>query len=63
MSPSVQARTIDLTGGGAAKMVLLGNAPPMFMASDMLRMQSWVSVAATLQASRRLSSTAIKKRS
>jgi hypothetical protein len=33
---SVQARTIDLMGGSAAEMVFLGDAPPRFMASDML---------------------------
>jgi hypothetical protein len=33
---SVQARVIDLMGGGAAEMVFLGDAPPMFMARDML---------------------------
>jgi hypothetical protein len=33
---SVQARTVGLMGGGAAEMVFLGDAPPTFMASDLL---------------------------
>ena len=32
---STQAFTIDLMGGAAAEMVLLGNAPPKFMKSDL----------------------------
>jgi hypothetical protein len=33
---SVQARVIDLMAGGAGEMIFLGDAPPMFMASDLL---------------------------
>jgi hypothetical protein len=33
---SVQARVIDLMGGGAGEMVFLGDAPPTFMVSDLL---------------------------
>lgn len=33
---SVQAQTISLMGGGAAEMALLGDAPPQFIASDIL---------------------------
>jgi hypothetical protein len=32
----VLARTIELMAGGAAEMVFLGDAPPTFMASDLL---------------------------
>jgi hypothetical protein len=32
----VQTRVIDLMAGGAAEMIFLGDAPPKFMASDML---------------------------
>jgi hypothetical protein len=32
----VQARIIDLMAGGAGEMIFLGDAPPMFMASDVL---------------------------
>jgi hypothetical protein len=32
----VQARVIDLMAGGAAEVVFFGDAPPMFMASDVL---------------------------
>jgi hypothetical protein len=32
----VQARVIDLMAGGAGEMIFFGDAPPMFMASDVL---------------------------
>jgi hypothetical protein len=32
----VRARVIDLMAGGAGEMIFLGDAPPMFMASDVL---------------------------
>jgi hypothetical protein len=49
---SVQARTVALMGGGAAEMVFPGDAPPTFMASDLLSANAIAGIVCRTQASR-----------
>ena len=49
---AVQAETIDLVAGGAAEMALLGDAPPEFIASDMLSANAVAGIICRTPASR-----------
>jgi hypothetical protein len=49
---AVQAETINLVAGGAAEMALLGDAPPEFIASDMLSANAVAGIICRTPASR-----------
>jgi hypothetical protein len=48
----VQAHVIDLMAGGAGEMVFLGDAPPMYMASDLLSANALAGIICRSSASR-----------